>query len=137
MSRDLSAFDFNVLDASFNLSDHILISCKFQCVFDASCVRSSDRLSSVTVNDVPHLRWDKGNLSEFKCLTGQNLRAVYDILSNNNLDRELHPPEMIVRFINTVYDKLAEILYFCAEHTVPKAKKNFFFNSGGIAKWMS
>ena len=118
MSKDLKTFNFTVLDLNFNRSDHNPVSCKFNCEINVSCSSNAGQHSSVHIhtNDLLHLRWDKANLSVYKDLTGQNLQEIYNVLSSvhNFVFSSIDTTE---RHINSVYVKIIEILYLCAEQT--------------------
>ena len=125
VSNNLAISDFCVLDLNFNLSDHRPVACKMNCLTSTDITSNDTTKSSYESADIVRLRWDKGNLDEYKDLCGKYLRIIYDTLSAQ-VSLSFTSQYDANQFIDYIYDRILEILNLCADKCVPKVRKNFF-----------
>jgi len=113
---------FSVIDEGSNLSDHLPITVVCTC----NVVLSAD-LSEPSSQDSTqeYLRWDHADHLAYYTLTGSHLQTllaeVNCLVDTVGIDRD-----KIISSVNSLYNRMVEILSNCAKLTVPNRKKSFY-----------
>jgi hypothetical protein len=110
------------------LSDHLPITVVCNCdVHDVPNTLAPDNTSEATQT---YLRWDHADLTAYYELTRMHLTEQYALLKEvtglENLSNAAVDLDCIKLHINSIYNKVIDILRNCANLTVPERKKQFY-----------
>jgi len=113
--------DYDVIEPDVNLSDHLPIIAT--CMISKPTACNSSKIAG-ECQPIKQLRWDKADLLLYYNLTGTHLQNILqelnDYLSQNAQDN------IDIDVINIIYDKLVNVLQYCANAAVPERRKNFY-----------
>ena len=115
----ITVTDFDIMDLDNNFSDHLPIFVKCHAhsttplIFDA---KSSDS------HPVLRLRWDHGDLLAYYNITDQQLEDIFYQL----LDIENGGFTCSDIYLDSVYDRIVNVLKHAASITIPSRSQNFF-----------
>jgi hypothetical protein len=129
VSDNKCTVEFNVIDEGSNLSDHLPINVVCSC--DFAMPTNSSSPSSCNNSTQEFLRWDHADLLAYYTLTGTHLQAllpeVNSLVDDAGVDNDRNET---IHVVNSIYDKIVDILRNCANITVP-LRKNLSTSSGG------
>lgn len=114
---------FEVIDHDSNLSDHLPITISCACNVSRLCDEQDVGLPA-DKTEVTHLRWDHADIKLYNTLTGFYLQSLYsdlDDLVNSQSDGCVEPCA-----VDAMYNRVVDILHYCASLSVPTRRKNFF-----------
>jgi hypothetical protein len=118
----LIEYKYSVVEPSVNLSDHRPILARFSIkINELMACHSAKAPKAKEKAAVTQLRWDHADLLSYYHLTGvhvQKLLEDFDCQINSDCSRS--------DLINDVYDKLVNILQYCASQSVPVHYKGFY-----------
>ena len=116
----ITVTDFHIMDLDNNFSDHLSIFMKCHLHSTTSLMlnaKSSDQ------HRVVRLRWDHGDLIVYYNITGQQLEEIFyqlqDIEKGGFTCSDIH-------LMDSVYDRIVNILKYTASITIPSRSQNFF-----------
>ena len=115
---------FDVIDTNCNLSDHVPIS--IECSVDMSrCCNLTHQTPTAATHSatasVSHLRWDHGNLPQYRDLTCGLLQPILEELTEHE---NCH--DVSVDVLDQIYRKITDCLSFGSDACVPRRRQNFF-----------
>ena len=121
----ITVTDFHIMDLDNNFSDHLPIFMKCHLhsttslTFNAKCSDS---------HHVVRSQWDHGDLFAYYNITGQQLEEIFYQLQNIEKGgftcSDIH-------LMDSVYNRIVNILKYTASITIPSRSQNFFLNIGG------
>jgi len=118
--NDIKALSrFEVIDMNCNLSDHAPIT--IECSIDISHCDNTGHKSSPEAIPVSFLRWDHGNLPQYRNITRDLLQPILEQLTA--LENSQY---MSAECLDQVYWQITQCLSYSSDMCIPRRKRNFF-----------
>lgn len=118
LSSVKDVINYDIIDLNVNFSDHLPVITTFKCDLSVPISQYQTISNRPTVT---HLRWDHANLAQFYDFTRVNFEPVWHLLNDIAVSHISNADNLI----NSVHDRIVNILTEGANLFVPKCQKNF------------